>query len=258
VSTTRRHFTILMLTTVLLAAVGLAACSDGSANGIAVRVGTAAITSREVAHWMAVISGEVSTAPGSPEPPVPDPPHYSQCVTYRRAYPTTFSTGSAAAAKLISECAGEYEKEKLKALYWLVPYAWVNGEAEELGVAPSEAEVSQAASEFEAPAPNAALARRTLIGTRGTTGDLLSRLRLILLTKLIQQKLESAPAMRRMTLAQRQQALERFGHSFLVRWTARSVCSGGYEEPLCNNYRGSPQPFGLVPPSIPLTDLAAQ
>jgi hypothetical protein len=135
---------------------------------------------------------------------------------------------------------------------------WVSDEATELGVQPSKAELRQAVAEFEAPAPNAAVSRRVLIGTRGTSADLLSRLRLILLTKLIQQKLESAPAARQMTMAQRQQALERFGQRFLLRWTARTVCNRRYQEPLCDNYRGSPQPLGLVPPSVPLTDLAAQ
>lgn len=251
----RRSF---LLSTVLLVVVGLTACGNGVADDPAARVGSAPISTSTVAHWMSVIAGEVSTTPGDPEPPVPDPPRYGRCIAYRHAHPTTFSTKSVTTAALVRECEQEYEKEKLKALYWVIPYEWVTGEATELGVDTNEAEVRQAMAQFDSPGPSAAALRRTLIGTRGSSADLLSRVKLILLLKLIQNRLEGEPNAQRATTAQRQQMLEQFGQRFFTRWKGRTVCRTAYSVPLCKNYGGAPLPFGLVAPSVPLTNLTAQ
>jgi hypothetical protein len=250
---TSRRYGILALGATALILLGLTACGEGLASGTAVRVGTAPIGTTEVSHWMSVIAGEVSTPAGQPAPVVPDPPRYTRCIAYRRRYPATFQTGSAATATLTGECQHEYEKEQLKALYTLITSVWVADEASELGVTLTGTELDRLIAADEEQTPQI---RRFLVGARGTNADLRARVKLIALTAKIQQKLEAEPSQHQ-TSARRQRELNRFGATFERKWRARTTCRQQYSVPICNDYRPPRTATGLVPPAIPLTNLTA-
>lgn len=235
----------------------LASCATGVADSSAVQIGSRSIRQAAIAHRMLVIAGEGSKAAGEPSPPVPDPPHYRVCLSFRRKYPSVFDTDpvGARAGKLLAECKSEFQKLKLKALYYLTSIAWVEGEASELRVKASNAEIQQELAQVVAQAPSEALVRHLLVGSRGTTKDLYQSIKLTLLIKKIQQKLEAG--MRQLTTAQRQQALERFGAQFKRRWMARTVCSREDLVPMCRNFRAPGVGAEFVPPEIPLTNLTA-
>jgi hypothetical protein len=246
--------TVALLLALSLASPSLVACGS---NDAAVRVGGSTIARSSVTHWMSVIAGEVSTGAGHPEPPVPMPPHYRACIAYRRRFPTAFGAGllTLTPSQLQRECGVEFEKEKLKALYFLISSDWVVGEGFALGVRLAHKEVVQQLAQLEKAAPNKTAFRRFLIGTRGTTADLLMRLELALLTARIQRKLDAEARARHLTIGQRRAALRRFGTQFTNRWTARTDCHAGYVVPLCRQYKTPNAAPALTPPQVPLANL---
>jgi hypothetical protein len=242
----------------LLATIGLAGCGDGIADNVAVRVGKTSIAAATVAHWMSVIAGEVSTAPGQPEPEVPQPPRYTRCIAYRARYPTVPGQPTPTAGRLKQECELEFQKEKLKALYFLIPYTWVSGEAAQLGVSVTDQALRRQIAQLEKQGPSEAELRKFFVGTRGTVADLLSRLKLNLLMTRVQQKLEHERATPAQTVEQRQQALNRFSEQFVRRWTTQTDCRPAYVVPICRQYKPPKVAPALVPPSIPLTKMTAE
>jgi hypothetical protein len=242
----------------ILLASGLTACG-GTTDEVAVQVGKTMISRSEVQHWMSVIGGEVSTAAGQPEPSVPKPPSYSACIAYKQKYPVTPTNGEPKSADEVkNECRLEYEKEKVKALYFLVPFAWVRGEAAELGVNLTGGRLRRELALAERRFPSEDVARRVLVGTRGTKKDFAARLTQLLLLARIQQALERQGKQRGLTLAQRQQALDRFSERFERTWRARTSCRLGYVMPVCRQYRTPRVPPPITPPTIPLTKLTAE
>ncbi|HEV3048290.1 MAG TPA: hypothetical protein VGY13_13130 [Solirubrobacteraceae bacterium] len=236
----------------LLAGLVLTACGAGHEDDAAVQVGATAISRATVSHWMSVIAGEGSAAP------VPQPPGYDACVAERRAAATRGAnanrTRPPSEGALRSECALLFEKYKLKALYFLISYAWLSGEAPELGVHVSSREVDAQLALLGHQFPDV---QRFLVGVRGTHGDMLMRLRLALLTKKLEAALERRNAERRLTVAESQRAAAKFGTDFEARWRAKTTCAVGYLVPVCSGFRRPGVAPTLGPPSIPLTRLVA-
>jgi hypothetical protein len=252
----KRSFAAVLAAVVL--AGGLTACG-GATDEVAAQVGKTTIARSEVEHWMSVIGGEVSTAAGQPEPSVPKPPSYSGCIAYKQKYPVTPANGKPkSAGEVKTECRLEYEKEKVKALYFLGPFAWVRGEAAELGVDLTGGRLRRELALAERRFPSEEVARRVLVGTRGTKRDLTARLTQLLLLARIQQTLEQQGEQRGLTPAQRQQALDRFSERFERTWRARTSCRLGYVMPVCRQYRTPKVPSPITPPTIPLTKLTAE
>jgi hypothetical protein len=208
---------------------------------------------------MSVIAGR-SVNPPAPPPPVPDPPRYATCIAYRIAsFPVAAGQPRPTRAQLTSECDLEYRRSKLKAMYFLITVVWTAGEAAELGVKLSDGEVRQELAAFERLlGPRYGGFRRYLADTRATITDIRRIIQLDLLTKKIQQKLERAARARGLSQTTRQHALAAFGKEFVHRWTGRTSCSVGYVVPACREYRTPKTPPQLVPPSIPLANMAAE
>jgi hypothetical protein len=249
----------LALGLVLLGA-SLAGCG-GSAGGVAARVEGSQILSASVQHWMNVIAGEVSTGSGEPKPMVPVLPYYSACIAYKRKYLASAPSGQSAPShvQLRQECAFEFEKEKLKALYFLISSEWLDGAAGELGVRPGDRELRSEVASLEARFPNKATARRFLVGTRGTEADLLARLKATILTKAIQQKLEARSRRKGLSKPERQRSLDEFGRRFESTWRARTNCRPGYVIPICRQRYVPPRlAVSLSPPDVPLTKMTVE
>jgi len=240
---------------VLSALVGLAGCSDGRGESVAVRVGATPISAAMVAHWMSVIDANASTAPGQSSFKPPIPPRYTACIAYLRAYaPWAKSVNGrpAPTSKLKAQCAYEYEKLKLKALYFLISSVWLAGEAAELGVGITQAEMRQRLAAFKQQFPTAQGFRQYLAKMGLTTADLRLEIGQNTLPETIQHKLEGENDKRGLTPAQRQRMLDRFGAEFKAKWRSRTDCRPGYVVPICRQYLPK-VPFGLVPPAVPLT-----
>lgn len=209
---------------------------------------------------MSVIAGRASTG-GEPAPNTPEPPDYTACIAYQRAHwPRLPQDQSAPTSKVLkSECELIYRREKLKALYFLISYRWATGEGAELGVKLHKQEVKRELAKFESlAAPNAAAFRRYLTVTRATIPDIVLSVELGLLTTKIQQKLEAAFVARGLTAQARQQSLDEFGQAFERRWRSRTDCRPGYVVPICSAYKPPKTPPTLVPPSVPLTNMAVE
>jgi hypothetical protein len=240
-----------MLCAAALLGAGVTACGGDSREATVIRIGGTSITNATLAHWIAVIAGEGSRAP------LPEPPDYGACVANLRRSSATSSSASArpTSLELERQCAFDYEKYKLKALYFLIPYVWVNGAAAELGI-----DVTDTAAHEELAALKGRFAniRTFLVGTRGTVADMLMRIKLALLTSRIQRRLESQGNARHLTIPERQQALNAFGAQFREEWTARTSCSPGYVVAICKGFRRPEVASSLTPPSVPLTQMTAK
>jgi hypothetical protein len=233
----------------LLAICGVAGCSGGTDDAV-VRVAGHAITQATIARSMFAIASSASRAPGQPlfQPPVP--PRYTACIKYLHQYGSkeVIEGTVPASSGLKGECEHDYKKLKLKALYFFISYQWVAGEAAELGVKLDERHVAQQLTAL----------RRFYTGTYTKEPELTMSAKLGLYASKIQQLLEARASKRGLTLQQRQQALDAFGASFQKRWTAVTDCEAGSIVPLCKQYRPPGELAGLVPPSVPLTDMTAE
>jgi hypothetical protein len=246
---------VLPLGALFLTSLGIVACGHDNA---AVRVEGSAIARSAVTHWMSVVADEGSAAAGQPEPGVPVPPLYRACIAYRRRFPAAFGSAHLNAAELQHECSLEFQKDKLKALYFLISSDWVVGEGIALGVRVTRGEVVRKLAQLERAAPDRTAFRSFLVGTGGTTTDLLMRLEVAMLTARVQQKLEAEAQARHLSAEQRQEALRRFGTEFVKRWTARTDCHAGYVVPICRQYKRPAVAPALTPPQVPLSNLAAR
>jgi hypothetical protein len=245
---------------VVFLAAGVAGCG-GDASPVAVQVGRTPITQASVKHWMDVIAGEVSTAADQPKPPVPTPPEYTACIAYRRKYPATFRSEQSAlsAGGPKRECEFEFYKEKLKSLYFLISSQWVEGAASELGISPSSGDLRRQIAPLIERFPNKVVARRFLVGTRGTEADLQARLKVVLLTSKIQHALEAQNRQKGLAKDGRQRALDAFGRSLGSTWRWRTSCRPGYVVPICRQRYSPPQAASrVVPPDVPLTRMTAE
>jgi hypothetical protein len=243
----------------MLAVLGVAACGGDSAADVVVRVAGMPIRRAAVQHWMSVIAAEASTAPGQPKEQPPQPPGDVACIAYMRAYGAKMvdPIAHASSAQLKGRCEHEYRKMKLKALYAVIVYAWVTGEAAELGVHATSAELSRSLAAFNSQFPTRAALESYLAGTGATHTDLVQNLEQGLLIEKIEQHLEAARARRHLPSAALQRERDTFGAAFKARWTSRTSCSPGYVVPLCRQYKTPSTPPELVPPAVPLTNQPA-
>ncbi len=244
-----------LLTLALVAT--LAGCGGGGGgrgSQTAVRVGPHAISVDTVDHWMSALVGKGSNGK-EPGPAVPVPPKYTACIASQRAHRRApFAHGNPTSAQLKAYCEFEYERFKLKALYVLVSHEWTTGEAAELGVEVDRRELQQQLAAFEqALAPSKAAFRRELGFWRATRADILLSLEDEQLATRIEAKVEAGGR----TPAEQKQAFARFGLAFKRKWVARTTCAHGYNVPICRNFKAPLEPTALVPPSIPLTAMAA-
>jgi foldase protein PrsA len=238
----------------VLAALSLWGCG-GSSTAVVVgghRIGKAAIEQSmyEQTASGSAFAGKVTTRQ------LPDPPDYSSCVDYLKAHeprPVGAQAGSRL-TQLKAHCKYEYEKEKLKALYFWIPTEWVAGEAAELGVQVSAHDVASQLALFERGFPSKAVMRRYLRLTREPKSTLQARMRLAVQSTRIEELLQAR--LHALSPAQRQARLKQYGEAFEAKWRARTDCKTGYVVPLCRQYKAPRTPPALVPPSVPLTNIA--
>lgn len=182
-------------------------------------------------------------------------------MAYLRAYaPWAKPSGGSppSSEQLKAHCEYEYEKLKIKALYAVISFVWVDGQAAEMGVNTTAAELRHGLSFFRAQFSSGKEYDK-YVTTRGlTTTDLLAEIKQGLLVELIHDQLEKRSDERRLTTPQRQRVLNAFAASYMAKWTHRTNCAPGDLVPICRQYRLARVPYGIVPNALPLTDLAAR
>lgn len=249
-----RSTSIVCLAGLLL--VATTSCGKAQPDATAVRVGSHPIAVATVRHWMSVLAGKGSNL-HEPGPQVPVPPEYKACIALQRTGQPSSATSEAppTARQLKAFCDFEYRRFRLKALYLLISYQWVTGEAAELGVKVDKNELHRQLTTYEhALAPSQAAFRQVLRYWRAKLADILLSLELAQLTTKIETKVQGnghdSPQ-------QAQAALVAFGRSYKRRWLARTSCKPPYIVPICRQYRRPEAPPDLIPPGVPLTSLPA-
>src|SRR3954447_18703762 len=131
-------------------AVALAACGGDSIPGDAVaKVGGTSITKDQFAHWMKIAA--ISSAGGS-EPDqagactqIPDAPNFTRCIAEKKKSAPKPAKGQPKPtdAQLNAQCSQQDEGLKQQVLQFLISSAWIQGEAKDMGVSVSDAEVKK-------------------------------------------------------------------------------------------------------------------
>ena len=179
---------------VFFASLALTACGGGIPSNAVVQVGSNPITKTTFEHWLSVAAASSATTATAKtaKPVVPDPPNYTECIAHLEATAAKPAKGQAkpTTAELKSECEQQYTSLKQEVLGFLISSEWVIGEAANLGVKVSDAEVKK---EFEKikneQFPKAAEFEKFLATSGQTVSDLLLRVKLNMLSSKIQQKI---------------------------------------------------------------------
>jgi parvulin-like peptidyl-prolyl isomerase len=182
---------LLALSAVSLALVGLAACGSSVPSDAVVSVNGTAITKDAFNHWLGVAAASTATTPGA-KPVLPDPPNYTACVAHFQAIAPKPAKGQKAptTAQLRSECEQQYKSLQTEVLGFLISSSWVLGEAHSLGVKMTDAEVKKQFEKIKSQQfPKAAEFQKFLSTSGQTVSDLLLRVKLNLLSQKIQAKI---------------------------------------------------------------------
>ena len=132
----------LLLALCALAATAAVAAGCGGVPGNAVaEVDGTAIEKDDFEHWMAV----AAKSSGQPNATVPDAPDYAKCVENKKKTAPKPAKGQPKQTdeQLKEQCKQEYEQLRDQVLQLLTSFEWIEGEAEELGIKVSEAEVKK-------------------------------------------------------------------------------------------------------------------
>src|SRR5687768_7542073 len=125
-----------------LAATALVATGCGGVPGNAVaEVDGNSIEKSSFEHWMQV----ASKSSGQPNAQVPVPPDFEECIAQKRKTAPKPAKGQPKTTdqQLKEQCKQEYESLRDQVLQLLVSFEWIQGEAEEMGVSVSDAEVKK-------------------------------------------------------------------------------------------------------------------
>jgi len=137
-------------------------------------------------HWLKV----AASAGGRPAAQTPKPPEFKACVAERKKAKTPKGQTKPTDAQLKQQCAQEYEDLRNRVLQMLITQRWIEGEAKELGLAASDAEVKRSFDEQRKRSfPKDADYRKWLRQSGQSEEDILLRVRLdVLQTKIRDRK----------------------------------------------------------------------
>jgi foldase protein PrsA len=119
-------------------------CGGVPGNAVAEVDGTA-IEKETFDHWMTV----AAKSSGQPNAQVPDPPNYTRCVANKKKTAPKPGKGQPKTtdAQFKQQCEQEYKQMREQVLTLLVNFEWIEGEAEDLGIEVSDAEVRKSFEE---------------------------------------------------------------------------------------------------------------
>jgi foldase protein PrsA len=164
----------------------VAGCGGVPGDAVATVNGNA-IDKTQFNHWMNV----AARTSGNPDTKVPDAPNYTACVAAKRKTAAKPAKGQPKQtdAQLKSQCKQEYEGLRNQVLQLLVSFQWIDGEAKDLGLKVSDAEIQKSFQQQKKQSfPKDADYQKFLKSSGYTQDDLLQRTRLELLSNKIRDK----------------------------------------------------------------------
>jgi foldase protein PrsA len=120
-------------------------CGGGVPGDSVARIDDATIKKATFAHWLA-IAARSSQPPGSSATvSVPDPPKFTKCIAGKRqsAPKPTPGQPKPTDAQFKAQCKQEYEGLRDQVMQFLVSADWIQGEANDLGIKLTDAEVQK-------------------------------------------------------------------------------------------------------------------
>jgi hypothetical protein len=159
-----------------------AAAREADPNAVVVRVGGSAITKASFEHALVIAARSEE-----PNPVVPVPPDFTDCVTRLKASSEGSASGGGSApsaATLRTRCSAHYEALETAALGSLIFDDWIIGGAAEEGVSVSAQQVHQ---RLQSLGGDPAVLKRNLVAQGRTMADYLFETRIQMLAEGIQQ-----------------------------------------------------------------------
>ena len=178
----------LLLGLCALAATAAVAAGCGGVPGNAVaEVDGTPIEKDTFEHWMNV----AAKSSGQPGATVPDAPEYTKCVENKRKTAPKPAKGQPKTTdeQLKEQCKQEYEQLRDQVLQLLTSFEWIEGEAEEMGIKVSDAEVKKSFDQQKKQSfPKDADYQKFLKDYGQTEQDVMQRVKLDLLSNKIRDK----------------------------------------------------------------------
>ncbi len=162
-----------------------AGCGGVPGDSVAT-VDGASIDKAQFTHWMNVAaktSGQTTA--------VPDPPDYTACIAAKRKTAPKPAKGQPKTtdAQLKTQCKQQYEGLRNQVLQLLITYKWIQGEAKDLGLKVTDAEVKKSFDQQKKQSfPKDADYQKFLKTSGYTQEDLFERVKLDLLSNKIRDK----------------------------------------------------------------------
>ncbi|MDP9294278.1 MAG: hypothetical protein M3O90_07645, partial [Actinomycetota bacterium] len=163
-----------------------AGCGGVPGNAVA-EVDGDAIEKSTFEHWLAV----ASKAGGQAGAVAPKPPEFAQCVTQKRKTTPKPAKGQPKVTdtQLKTQCKQEYEGLRDQVLQLLISFRWIEGEAKEMDVKATDAEIKKSFDTQRKQAfPKDADFAKFLKDSGQTQEDILLRVRLDALSNKIRDK----------------------------------------------------------------------
>jgi foldase protein PrsA len=185
---------IAALGAVLFSAGCLVACGGGIPGDAVVQVNGKPVAKTTYDHWIGVASAAGAAAlPGqkAPKPVVPEPPAYTACIAHLKETEPKPTKGQKPRTETVlkTQCEQQYKALQQQVLGFLISSDWVIGEAEEMGVKVSDAEVVKHFNQLKKQQfPKEAEFQKFLASTGQSVSDLLLRVKLSMLSTKIQEK----------------------------------------------------------------------
>lgn len=178
----------LLLALCALAATAAVAAGCGGVPGNAVaEVDGNAIEKDDFEHWMNV----AAKSSGQPNATVPDAPEFTKCVENKRKTAPEPAKGQPKTTdeQLKEQCQQEYDQLRDQVLQLLTSFEWIEGEAEEMGIKVSDAEVKKSFDQQKKQSfPKDEDYQKFLKDYGQTEQDVMQRVKLDLLSNKIRDK----------------------------------------------------------------------
>jgi foldase protein PrsA len=183
-----KHVRILLALCAFAVPAAVAAGCGGIPGDSVATVDGNSIDKAQFTHWMNV----AARTSGQANAKAPDPPNYTACIADKRKTAPKPAKGQPKTtdAQLKTQCKQQYEGLRNQVLQLLVTFKWIQGEADDLGVKVTDAEVKKAFDQQKKQSfPKDADYQKFLKTSGQTNEDILLRVRLDLLSNKIRDKI---------------------------------------------------------------------
>jgi len=176
-----------LLSAVAIPAALVAGCGGGIPGNSVATVDGNEITKTTFTHWLNV----AAKSGGTGQTAVPKPPDYTACIAAKRKALPKPAKGqpNTTDAQLKAQCKQEYDSLRDQVLQLLISFQWIEGEAKDLGVKATDAEVKkQFETQKKASFPKEADFQKFLKTSGQSQADIMQRVKLDVLSNKIRQK----------------------------------------------------------------------